>query len=129
MNSIDKILVDDYRSQSEKNGYEDIPFLTDEEVRMMNPASEDTKFLEKINFYDSYKDEFFNDYADCYLELLEMQKELKSAQEAYEMVKNDHWYVKKDAADDVRYYERKVYEAEQKLAAIINNSERSRNGR
>lgn len=129
MNQIDKILVDDYRSESEKRGYEDIPFLTDEEVTMMNPMGEDRAFLEKMNFYDSYKDDFFEEYAESYLELMEMKKELKSALEAYESVKNDHWYVKKDASDDVHYYEKKVWEAEQKLKKVIENSERGRNGR
>lgn len=129
MNPIDKMLVDDYRSESEKKGYEDIPFLSDEEVKMMNPVGKDRAFLEKINFYDSYKDDFFEEYAESYLELIEMKKELESALEAYESVKNDHWYVKKDASDDVHYYERKVWDAEQKLKRVIENSERGRNGR
>ncbi len=129
MNSIDKLLVDDYRSESEKKGYEDIPFLTDEEVTMMNPVGKDRAFLEKINFYDSYKDDFFEEYAESYLDLMKMKNELESAIEAYEMVKNDHWFVRKDASDDVHYCERKVWEAEQKLKRVIENSERGRNGR
>ena len=129
MNPIDKLLVDDYRSESEKKGYEDIPFLTDEEVTMMNPVGEDRAFLEKINFYDSYKDDFFEEYAESYLDLMKMKNELESAIEAYEMVKNDHWFVRKDASDDVHYCERKVWEAEQKLKRVIENSERGRNGR
>ncbi len=129
MNPIDKMLVDDYRSEGEKKEYEDIPFLTDEEVKMMNPVGKDQAFLDKINFYDSYKEDFFEEYAECYLELIEIKKELESALEAYESVKNSHWYVKKDAADDVHYYERKVREVEQKLKKVIENSERGRNGR
>ena len=40
-----------------------------------------------------------------------MKNELESAIEAYESVKNAPWYVKKDASDDVHYYEGKMWES------------------
>lgn len=63
-------LVSDYRMEAQKMEYDDIPFLTDEEVLAMNPL---TEFDENLNIAQGNIEEYY------YLkkELLNLRKELK----------------------------------------------------